>query len=646
MRCRLANLLTAAMEGIVLLLVSCSAWPFGSIHAYFQWILLAGVGLLLLGWAARAILVGRILWVACPVTLALAVFCLLAMAQVLPLSAEWVSRLSPQTAALQDFFLPSRQELAVVGADDPTTRTLSVDAGATRACLLQLIAILALYAAVRNNLRDAGVFHRLAWLCAANGVLLALVGMGQLVSSPANVVFWSFPTRGAVFGPFICRNHFAYYANLCLGLTAGLLFSTRYFFSRPHSHSDPRRTPRSSWRELFRDPRVLWLGAWLAILLAALLACLSRGGVLGLLVGGAVAALLMLRRTESPRWAMGVGIAALAGLLVLWLGFDRVSRRWEDVWQDNVAPEARGTVWMRTLPLVARFPVWGTGLGTFGLVEPQLRRPGDRANILHDHAHNDFLELWIEGGTLPTAGRRCSSSALVVRARGRVHFARHGSSGIGRVALGALAGFVAVVVQSFVDFGLHIPAIAVLTAVVAAMLANLAEAPAPAAIAEETPLAAASPKGFSLAALLQAGALAAVGLFLVSAGRRAEQAERFRLASRDVPAPRRVAYLRSAVALAPDRAELHLALADALLHDAEQTAARRQTLAALTPLPAGSGGPAVVMALALAYQMPALVRQHGGELREARLHAVLAQLHSPLSLDAHEQTLRPDASNT
>jgi O-antigen ligase/tetratricopeptide (TPR) repeat protein len=574
MRSTLAKLLTAAMEGIVLFLALFAAWPFGSVHAYFQWALLSGVAVLLGCWAARAILVGRLLWVACPVTVALAALCLLAIVQVLPLDADWIGRLSPATAELYDFLLPSPAEQAEAGADDGV-RTLSLNAGATRTCIVQLVAILALFAVVRNNLRDPGAFYRLAWLAAINGVLLALVGMGQLASSPPNVVLWSFPTRGQVFGPFICRNHFAYYANLCLGLGAGLLLGTRYFLAPPR---DGGRTAGRAWRDLFRDPRVLWLGTCLAILLAGLFACLSRGGVLGLAVGGGVALAVLRTHTRMPRWFMGAGITTLAGLLVLWIGFDRVSRRWEEVWQDNVAAEARTTVWRRTLPLVGRFPIWGTGLGTFGLAEPQMRRPGDRWNILHDHAHNDFLELWIEGG----AGQLVVALVvigLVVR-QGMRAFRRHADTAMGRLALGALAGFVAVVVQSTVDFGLHIPAVALLAAVVAAMLANLAEVPER---ASASPL----PRGLSPGALVQAAGLVAVGLFLVSAGARAEQAERYRLAARDVTGPRRVAYLRAAIALAPDHAELHVRLADALLEqDGDAAQARRHILRAwqLSPL--------------------------------------------------------------
>src|SRR5262249_38182480 len=87
--------------------------------------------------------------------------------------------------------------------------------------------------------------------------------------------YWSVPTKGQVFGPFVCRNHAAYYLNLCLGLTAGLLLGTRYFLT----------SERSSWRGIFRDPRVLWLICGIGIMFAGLIATLSRGGLIGLGIG-------------------------------------------------------------------------------------------------------------------------------------------------------------------------------------------------------------------------------------------------------------------------------------------------------------------------------------------------------------------------
>ena len=50
-----------------------------------------------------------------------------------------------------------------------------------------------------------------------------LLGIAQSLSSPRNVVYWSIATQGAVLGPFICRNHYPFYLNLCIGLAQGLL---------------------------------------------------------------------------------------------------------------------------------------------------------------------------------------------------------------------------------------------------------------------------------------------------------------------------------------------------------------------------------------------------------------------------------------
>jgi hypothetical protein len=197
-----SNIVLMAIEGIVLFLVLFSAWPFGSVHLIFQWVLLIGVGTVLGLWAGRAILERRVHWVGCPIVVALAVLCLGGMLQVVPLDAAVIRWLSPETAAMQDFARPSSADLIAARIDvaDGNVRTLSFDAGATRACLVQLVAVLALFAAIRNNLRDPGSFYRLAWLCAANGVLLALVGMGQLVSSPPNVVLWCLQPKARCLG--------------------------------------------------------------------------------------------------------------------------------------------------------------------------------------------------------------------------------------------------------------------------------------------------------------------------------------------------------------------------------------------------------------------------------------------------------------
>lgn len=91
--------------------------------------------------------------------------------------------------------------------------------------------------------------------------------------------------------------------------------------------------------------------------------------------------------------------------------------------------------------------------------------------MVWDHAHNDYLEALLEGGILQFALVVAAVAfvfILAVRARGWTRDPRRQAT-----ILGGLAGFTTVVVHSTFDFGMHIPAIAVLATVLAAMLAGL-----------------------------------------------------------------------------------------------------------------------------------------------------------------------------
>src|SRR5204863_4415453 len=120
--------------------------------------------------------------------------------------------------------------------------------------------------------------------------LLAFVGLAPFFSSPHDTLYWTFRSPGAVFGPFINRNHFAFYINLCIGLAGGLLF---YYlgdvgtylggWSRQGHAKSPlerRYLPEGSSVE----PAALWTGVALALMIASNAMTLSRGGLLAMLI--------------------------------------------------------------------------------------------------------------------------------------------------------------------------------------------------------------------------------------------------------------------------------------------------------------------------------------------------------------------------
>jgi O-antigen ligase/tetratricopeptide (TPR) repeat protein len=534
------------MEAVVLLLVVLLPWAFGGARAVFESGLALGVAALLLLWAARMLVRRRPILAACPITLCLAGLFLLGAWQIVPLPEGALERLSPGTAALNAELLPRGE-----GSDEPgrlaAGRTISLYPAGTQGFLLRLLGLLALYAAVRSNVASPESFRRLAAVALVNGSLLALVGLLQSFSSPRGLIYWTFPTQAAAFGA-MNRNDFAGHLNLCIGLGVGVLLASRASQARGARAWD--------------SPALLWTAAGLVLMLTALGLCLSRGGVLSLL--GAVAIVGVVAGPWAGRWRFGVVLVLLVAALALaaWFGLDQAQARMAGLWKDDRPSDDRWRMWVQTAPFARAFPAWGSGFGTFAFLERMSRPPHAGPDFVYDNAHNDYLNLLLEGGAV---GLALGGAALAWAFARAVRACRlHRERPAGAVALGGLIALTALALHSVVDYGMHLPAIAVLAAVIVAHLA---------ALGAERPPECPSPGGALgfAGALVGAAALLAVGWALTSTAYAAALAERYRNAAAaldgsDDPAARqrRLAYRRSAASLTPADAEAQQALADDL----------------------------------------------------------------------------------
>jgi tetratricopeptide (TPR) repeat protein len=528
----------------------------------------------------------------CPVALCLAAIIALGVWQIVPLSPNALAAVSPARARVQAELVPGERE-SVLGEPSGLSDELSApgvisfDPGATRTYIVQWLAVLALFVVVRYAIATPASFRRFAVVCVANGAALSVFALAQRFSAEPQTIYWSFETQGSVFGPFVCKNHFPYYVNVCFGLGLGLLLGllARGRYSGING----------ALGALGQQPAALWIIAALVFMLVADLFSLSRGGVIALVGAGVACGLLaaLSRRTGTvtgpsdarnaqqrdarTRHALGLGgggavivvlIAALGVGLVSWFGSEAVAKRLGSLGASDALDAGRRSLWTRTAPLALQYPVWGTGYGTFVVVEPQQRRPGEEQLITWEHAHNDYLEVLIEGGFVQLV-LALVVAALVFRAGARAHrYAR--SPADAALALGGLFGFTAVLLHSLGDFGLHIPAVVVLVTVLAAHL--MAASTRTRADAELVPAAtgSAASAGSAWLALVIAAVCLVVAFVLPVDGWRRERAEHFRLAAiraeKRLPAGSRdpvVEYLQAAVAYVPDDASLRLRLADA-----------------------------------------------------------------------------------
>lgn len=488
-----ARTLRAAAEVVLLVLVAGSPWPFASAEPFWEFVLDVGLVVVLALWAAHAVVTRRFEYRSDAVSLCLLGLVLLTAVQLVPFPAGVVRVLSPTAAEWNQALRPAVPELLpgeTEGAGArPRWMPLSIDPARTQAFLAQILAVFLVYAVARNFVASAESFRRLAWVAYANGLLLALVGLTQFFAGGKQVIYGVFDMQTPVFGPFVCKNHYPYYVNLCIGLGLGLLGGAVRRAAPVYRDelAEPARfggfdAALSIAGELLRSPRALGLLGGIGLMLASIPFSLSRGGLIAMLAAAAVTVLLARfgRRTGTPN---GVGLlAAVLGLFVLglvgWFGAEPVRKRLATF--GNGANDDRLGLWGQLWPAAVKFPFTGTGGGTLPRADFAFRTTAEAGvtvgpNIVVSFAHNEYLEAAVEGGLVRVALTLGLVAAVLGTAA--VGYRRLHRRSVGPLLLGAVFGLTAVAVHSAADFGFHMPAIALFTTVVAAQVMATADDP-------------------------------------------------------------------------------------------------------------------------------------------------------------------------
>lgn len=446
----------AAGEAVLLALALVSPWAFGSAEPTYEFLLTTGVLLLAALWVVHAAFGGPSRFRLDVVSVCLGGLAIWSAVQLVPLPEWLVGVVSPARAEWHRTLLPEQLEV-LPGESGPQPRSgwlpLTVEPAATRTFLARVLGVLVVYAAARNWLASRASFVRLGWAAAVNGVALAVFALGHLMSAPRETVYWTIPVDGSgAFGPFINRNHYPDYAALCAGLALGLLLPRR---------SASRPPELGSW---LLAPRGLLLAGAVALILASVPFSLSRGGLLALLAGVGGTWLLARAGGRGRGGLAVVGVVGVVGLaLAAWFGTGAVEARVGTLVTGEAA-SSRLPLWRDALRAVPGSWLTGTGAGTFGSVEPTVRTRGGPV-LRNQYAHNDYLEALVEGGVIRLALTVALAVGVLVVV-GRGHLRRRDRT-VGPWLLGAWFGLAVVVAHAVGDFALHIPAVAVLAAVVA-----------------------------------------------------------------------------------------------------------------------------------------------------------------------------------
>lgn len=256
---------------------------------------------------------------------------------------------------------------------------------------------------------------------------------------------------GDGFGSYICSNHFAGAIYLTLPLALGLWL----------------------WLTRGRIPAILRYGVVMAAIAGAVWTtgrlADSRAGAAATLLAGLV---LMALAVERP-WPRRIALAAVLGYAAClcifmaaffgpWTGLERLLPPGMQQPLRSLRSDGRVVASRVAGSMVAGSPIFGTGVGTFGDVQPTFIGP----NVFLAYAHDDYVQLAAETGLVGAAAAACLAGLLLSRFR---RFRRDSLPPERILDAGPWAALAGLSLHSAFDWNLHVPANALLASLVAGL---------------------------------------------------------------------------------------------------------------------------------------------------------------------------------
>lgn len=358
--------------------------------------------------------------------------------------------------------------------------SLSIDVEATRTTVLVMVFLFIAALVVANFWVSRERLNLLQKLLTVYGLALAVFGLVQYFAWDGRFYWLRHAPSDEItspFGPFVSHSHFAGYLEMLIPIPIALLIT----------------------RGVRRDARLFY--AFAAVMMGiAILASLSRGGMIGIAAEMLTLGMLgvqwarardaevpMYDPVESGRHSDSIfaslsrsralvvaSIVTAIALGVLWVGPEPLMKRVSQGRVTSEDPQAetffqsRGWIWRDTVTMIRSNPVAGVGLGAFETAFPAYSQ-ADGA-LSPGAAHNDYLQVLADGGLI---GGALTLWFILVVLRDLARGLRTRDPLRAGLALGAGASIAGMLVHSFFDFNLQLPAHALLFLSLSAVVSHL-----------------------------------------------------------------------------------------------------------------------------------------------------------------------------
>jgi hypothetical protein len=328
---------------------------------------------------------------------------------------------------------------------------ISVAPDSTRLALLLGIGLVAAFVLVLLLVDSRARILRIAQVMVGCAVFQAFFASAMMMSDLDKVPFLDKVfDRGGASGTFINRNHLAGFLEMNLAIGIGMLVAQLH------------RDPADSWREFMRrtidtllSPKFR-LRLYLAIMVVALVLTRSRMGntafFSSLLLCGLVGMVLQRRLTRNATLFFVSLLLIDIYIVGNWFGMDEVVERLQGT---TLASETRDEVALDSIAMWRDHFWLGTGADSF--FEAYVYGGYMNANTLYyRHPENDYLEI---GSGFGFIGFALLGMAVLTSLWQALLAQRRSKSSL-RQGLGfaSMMGITSILIHSFTDFNLHIPA--------------------------------------------------------------------------------------------------------------------------------------------------------------------------------------------
>lgn len=270
---------------------------------------------------------------------------------------------------------------------------ISVDPGQSMVSFIKLLSFFCLFICVLSLINTEKRIRLLLLTIMSAGTFQALFGAFEILLGFKESLIFGLPIEEVATGSFVYKNHYANFLMMSLAAAVGLLVASL----EKYSMSTPKDFMRSFANTLLSSKAIVRI--CIAIMVIGLVMSRSRMGntafFVSIAVVGAMAFVLIKNRSKGLTVLVVSMFIVDLFIVSAYFGLERVKERLS---QTSLSHETRDEVVRDAYPIIADFPLFGSGGGSFYSTFPSYQK--SEIAVFYDHLHNDYLQFLIEYGVI------------------------------------------------------------------------------------------------------------------------------------------------------------------------------------------------------------------------------------------------------